>query len=794
MEKILCYVAPTSVPPHSVGSNQAAVIREHLQKAIAAGLRPAELPGSAERIAVGFDEVTASTLRALGTEYRLAPGRVVGGLLMALHRADLRASQTVQPVLTGLRPQQEKVALEAAPHLRSAKCILAEVGTGVGKSILIAHLADYVLQLRDSGHEFEQKELDESQWLATLPALNSPTNRALQRFDQRFGDSALAAPKACVLVCAPTVKDVVHLVSEYRYARTTHGLDPDGKHRAGVVLGRGQFVARQSVLDVLEAQRALGQHDEAVERWVRSGMPSGIADATRTLKEMYPTICGLADDLAEVSSDFPLSDVLLDDDSSEADQSTYTWLRKQAHECDVLFATHSMLAIDNLNLRRTNTTLLPRPLALLVDEAHALEPVQAQVASRGVSLIRLAHALRTGDWAAVRCKGAAEEAFSAAIDCTRALRTIKDDINRIAANYDRELSAQWAASLPTVARLQARLDEICKKMKSKPPELKRQADLVVAANFVLRGLLQGQHGSLSFSPIYRHPSLTTGPSTVSDVLAVRWATTPTSMFLSGTLLFAGDGGPSAAPVIRELSLPPEHTVVTAAVHPSWLKSTPTVHLPSAEVASFYVPPEGKHYTQERMLQWAQNVARMVLHVSEGAAGGTLVLMTGYDRLNAVATALSEQLGERLVLQQRKGTTLPKARQVFRDLHAAGKRPVWLATGGAGTGLDLSDKRYGQPEVHLDLLLTDLVIPAVPFGSNRTQSHAARVAYNFGAEIASTSRLFRQWLGRLIRREGLLHRHIWVLDGRLLQPASTHSFMTPFKNILMGYERVEKFYV
>jgi CRISPR type IV-associated DEAD/DEAH-box helicase Csf4 len=91
---------------------------------------------------------------------------------------------------------------------------------------------------------------------------------------------------------------------------------------------------------------------------------------------------------------------------------------------------------------------------------------------------------------------------------------------------------------------------------------------------------------------------------------------------------------------------------------------------------------------------------------------------------------------------------------------------------------------------LDLLLTDLVIPAIPFGTNRTMTHAARVAYaKFPAEKSEAMMTFRQWLGRPVRREGLAHRRIWVLDGRLASVQHAR-WATDFTALLRMYEKVK----
>ena len=87
-----------------------------------------------------------------------------------------------------------------------------------------------------------------------------------------------------------------------------------------------------------------------------------------------------------------------------------------------------------------------------------------------------------------------------------------------------------------------------------------------------------------------------------------------------------------------------------------------------------------------------------------------------------------------------------------------------------------------------MLLTDLVIPALPFGMNRTLTHMQRVENaGFVAEKQSALFMLRQGIGRLIRRPGLKHRRIWVLDGRLAHPG-TQAVVQEAKGMLSSYER------
>jgi ATP-dependent DNA helicase DinG len=84
------------------------------------------------------------------------------------------------------------------------------------------------------------------------------------------------------------------------------------------------------------------------------------------------------------------------------------------------------------------------------------------------------------------------------------------------------------------------------------------------------------------------------------------------------------------------------------------------------------------------------------------------------------------------------------------------------------------------------------MPNLPFGLLRTTTHVSRMSrIGFAAEAIVTQRQFRQGIGRLIRREGLLHRRVWLLDGRLQHPSAV-SYMMDFRRVLMPYIHREPF--
>lgn len=140
------------------------------------------------------------------------------------------------------------------------------------------------------------------------------------------------------------------------------------------------------------------------------------------------------------------------------------------------------------------------------------------------------------------------------------------------------------------------------------------------------------------------------------------------------------------------------------------------------------------------------------------------------------------LGERLLIQARGGFRAALAQ--FRKGHAEGLKMVWLATGPAWTGLDLS---HSDVEAKRDWLLTDVVIPRIPYGTERSAIHRARMVWMQSAERDRAAFQLRQGIGRLVRREGLKKRRVWMLDGRLHQKEAAW-LMEPIKAVLDAYRR------
>ena len=802
-KKLLCYFVESSLPLDPGNGKLASLIRADLERALAAGIKPHTLPNFAARRALDLPIEMCRELESIGQRHHgLSPGRVAGGLLLALARTSAEgrgATEAAARLRTeGLRPQQVTAAEAIAPHLEQGRLALVEAGTGSGKSRLIAHLAGYLLELRDAGHQFQAVPLAEEEMLAETWSPDSPAGRVVAARARRAAEGRASQPgdaKGAVLIFAPTVANVVHLVSEYE--KVAPVVDPKHSWSIGVVFGRGQFASPSAVREILDAQES---PDQGVAQWLEAGCPAGQSEATELLARMYPGICNLAEDLRAVATDFPVDDALLNEESPSVETDWYLALREVARSCDIVVATHAMLATDNLFLRVHRKTMLPRSIALLVDEAHRLEEAQAETASSAVSMFHLRSTLKAADWGTQKLNAAAARALVALEGAFVSLQRIPAPIKLPAARIvDVALSRAWALACSELSVLRPELQTLADMAEKREGQgrLGRSTAEVRAAGRAIEQLLSGAHGAVSFSAARRYPQLTVGPASVDALLAARWAITPAGALLSATLLYPSLRGPQAAPTIRRLALPPERTVAPVAIHPHWIRNTPLVFTPSPGCALGLVPPSADQASGSTLGSWASSVAQVIWQrVAPSAAGGTLVLMTGYERLAAVQSALAasadDLLLNRLIAQDRALLPLSQAMAEFRKQSAAGGRPIWLGLGGAWTGIDLRDERFSDADAHLDNLLTDLVIPALPFGANRSITHESRVARaGFAVEKDNALRVFLQGLGRLVRREGLLNRRIWVLDGRLLVPAH-RSMVAEFVRVLEHYPMRREF--
>ena len=828
--KIFCYIPSACLTSGEVSSQ----VRRALSKAIEAKIEPVAVPNGLTSQAIDLDDSQVAYVTAVGKRLQMAPGRVVGAMLYAMHLnagpghdagGAPVAKVTEGPVLQGLRPGQISCLQEVAPMFLQSKVTISELGTGSGKSRLIAHAAAYAIQLVQQGallapgRVVVPPRLESEGESTTKP---TPRGRAASKVTADDGDKTpafilehaakaqdvhkdrlanlgLDRPKA-VVVCAPSIDNVVHLAREWAAVRPV--LDPDNRIVSAILLGKPQFVSATELIALLEDCET---PQPEIEAWLADGMPAGLCDSTKSLKGLEPHIGGLMADLEFLAekTGFACAEASLNEDSATVDGEIYRLMKERASSAHLIWTTTAMLCLDTLKLAvETSGPLIPPAAALFIDEGDTLEAWQSNVAGHSLSFIKLSSELGKEDtWAELRKASNATTALASLKKLREVLSDIPNEtkLPMVREQVDSKTWDAWAKAKALISELKANLQSLTKGLDSESKKEARAKHIrtyryAVKALRALETMESGGAGHIGHTPKRGHITFNVGPNSVSKYLAARWAVTPTAMLLSGTMCHVGANGPNPAPMMRELAIPADRVAMTLPVHPSWLHNAPCLRHPTADQYHRLIPPTGDAANDLSMSVWLSEVARVIHVAAKDAKGGMLVLMSGYDRLDGLATAilaLNPGIKDRLLVQSRI-TKVSACASEFKRRARAGNRPIWFATGPAWTGLDLADELLADDQADQDNIVTDLVIPNIPFGVQRSNSHVARVRFvGLGAELIVAQRLFRQGLGRLMRRMGLLNRRIWMLDGRLYHPPA-YTYTADFRRVLMGYIKKEEF--
>ncbi len=191
----------------------------------------------------------------------------------------------------------------------------------------------------------------------------------------------------------------------------------------------------------------------------------------------------------------------------------------------------------------------------------------------------------------------------------------------------------------------------------------------------------------------------------------------------------------------------EQTVTHPPIESTWLREN--VNLFVAKKDSAFDPKSD---------QFAELIATQIMQGDAKTLGGTLVLFTSYDLIEQCHEVLKAHLPPERLMAQASGEALSKNKAKYLALYHAGKRPVWLATGGAWTGLDLSDFSVAPKE---DQVISRLIVPKLPFNV----PDEARDMNIFDSGHESYFKL-KQGFGRLIRRAGRAGMCLELLDKRV----------------------------
>lgn len=712
--------------------------RELLTEALELRLKPASLPRMGrQRSSVSLSSRLAANAMARASELKMELPEACAALAKA---ADLRRHPKPAPDAvvrtrpTGLLSQRGRMKAEMLEGMSSAirdgKIALQEGGTGIGKSRVIARGAWNYIQ---------------------------------------------ANPKQKVIIAAPTISVMSHLVSEW----DKEGLDPSV---CRLTFGRRQFVDVTSLSVELDALEKEGVKQTAeVREWIYQGGPV-VSEASRRLSAIAPRLRWLADDLREVAPQFPQRDFLLDQNSPYSDATAaYEELRAAAAEGQVIFTSHAMLLVAKCLSRSIKgfAGLLPEAGLLLIDEAHVLEESLLSVMSGGVSFFQMRRVMRDlASWKKLRLGAAAEATLAALLPCAKIVeQTLPNDLILTPVQMQKGAhTAGWTRLAKAMKALVQAMAPFVQKARGRTSD-NRLATVVEWSQRLSRAAAGHESVIIEHSPVRRFGTVTVGPLVVYREFEWMWKNTASASLLSGTLSIDGaDGKPSYGYMRDKLAIPPARLLTCRPLSPAWNYQIPLMHMvgkDSAQALSYpgAVEDEAKDDGDEQLNRWWDSIAQRIAKIQRQAKGGTLVLCASYQDVHEVGSRLTGKIAANRLFLHTRGTTIQQLRGGFAAQAEAGKKPLWLACGAAWTGLDL----MGQAtDPAADFLLTDLVVTRLPFGFNRSSTHLARKhRVGFAVESLEVSLRLRQGFGRLIRREGVTDRQIWMLDGRLQPGRGAH---------------------
>lgn len=721
-------------------ANKSAAHRTLVLHAIKKQLKPV-IPETEEResFAINLIGDLGDRLSMLSVEYGMTLAELFGALVKAglndVSRSARKSSEDRRAALPELdasllvgeheeaRAPQAKFWRAIAGGLYANKVVMGEASTGVGKGRVIVSAA--VLSIEQG--------------------------------------------KGPVIIAAPSIKVMSQLWAEFEKPAVQSRASVI---RAGILPGRQEFVDEIALGHYLDENPGV---DPAVSDWHASGGPSQIAGslARAGVRNGQP-LRWLMEDLRAIATalraeDFALSDLT----DPQADSALLmAGLRASSASAQIIFCTHTMLSLAVCTFWNSIPALIhrdddegPHNPVILIDEGHLFEESLSAVASDATSLFSLRYRLK----AFAMDSGAGKAKIKRAIDALDAVfgicATLTDgDRVRLDTADDADtirIREQLSSHIPPFAEfLQAKtFDHV--------PGIKADRNAFTALSRSLTGV-SNNPVHLMFSPDRRFPSLMTGPSSVTKELASLWSKASGGVAIISASIYTPDlngklncdhlRSKLALPVLRmETPLP----VVWDEIY------SPCLHLPSLELSKHLIP-AGK---DDDFTAWCSAQAAIISDIAKDALGGTLVLCTSYSQIKELSGRLHESgfPADRLIIHSGR---VEQGQSDFVSRNHAGVRPVWLALGAAWTGLDVREPESVPADQ--DTLLTDLVITRLPIGLNRSNTMLSRIdRIGFRPVAQEALLMFKQGLGRPIRRQGLKGRNIWVLDGRLKIPANRY---------------------
>jgi ATP-dependent DNA helicase DinG len=815
-------VAPEAVPNYV---NKSVFYRRCISEALRQGLKPADFPpqdGPAGLIykttQVDLQEMRPK-VEAIAAELDMAMMPVVSGLVLA----GLPFIETADLASANLKPAKQLYNFKTKRHLQQVfydatnrimrhptqNIAIAEASTGVGKGRAIMALAvDAVMR--------------------------------------KAGPVVVTAPT--IALCHNLLQESEELIKDPILKKSNL--------KIGFLPAWAEFVDNEALeqwLDAYETHDAEDTEDEEIRRkadliyrlrhWIEdNGAPPVETALVRSMRGMGLNPAWLTSSLKEIAPEAPYQDFVFKEkpkvtkrmkDSPKAakaknEEDLLPDGAKAALECrrnaagvDIVVCTHAMLGV--CYKLKWYEGGVPKPKTLLVDEAHLLEQNIAGVYSDGLSLFGFKSALKReiGSFIPEKLVSRKGSEGKVAVPLDEKLRRL---IRKVV-NFEKYLKSLDSSDRPNAeTRISSSVDDglrndvlvhlqgMEKAIKAMPGRSHELAVYFKRVSDLMKKIERDAPTSrifLKFSPDRLYPSIVHGPASVNYHLAAIWRDTISGAAVSATLttINSHDGADSSH-IATLLGIPASRRDMIVPVVAPWVTDLPTLWLPKASKAVTLCPPprpklEGlskvkchaalmEHKAEKE--RWAEALAKTIGAIWRNRKdGGVLALCTSYETVKMVASYLKGRAPAEVIIAARQGLSFIEQEKQYRALYAANKRPLLLGVGTSWTGIDFLDGDFLDHEPEKDNLLTELIITRLPINLNRTSTYQERVD-RIGMNVVSGEAqiMLKQGLGRLIRREGVLNRNIWFLDGRLFNPERRIGIPileSAVKNMFRRYKKV-----
>lgn len=805
-------------------------------------LPPVKADGESVRMLISFGGAAELVLKTLCTQFNLSESeaaRRIIGLLASNHDTTVERTAPVEANLfvdimnsagyKEARPEQISFYLQNKASLTNKKIGLSEAATGTGKTVSMLISAAEIANSTQSRVVIAVPTI--SLMYQFKDAYDKPANQDMPSLSESIQQHLGSAPSLRSIfgrrefVCEEMLFSLIRsgdLTLEQSTAAQkwldhtviTNSNDPDVwliPSLAKVVNEFGDFP-----FDEVRLPEYVMEHDRGFKAYRRQMQRKSIHDAeiiiathamvgidfrsrlysSRKDEEYQEITETLGDNFNEFLSASKRDRELKDSKDDDADKLA----RSQQQVAD---ATSNLRHYEAERARRLvviteENGTIPAYRYLMVDECHLFESSLSRVLSNYVAIRQIGRELREFMEAGGKVSKTSIKQVNLALKDITACGPSSDAESRsgdvvILNGANSERHPELIPAIRTIVNV---IEGIKAPAKGSEPiasglYLALKRDLMA-----LRAVANGSYGMLNFSPTRKFPQMIVGRPSIESMLRQLWAFVEGASCVSATI-YLPKGNTTTAWYLKSVLAIPDHREVeySPSIGPWIYRPVKEIWQPSDERDIENLTPTS--YVAYKMSEaqfikdtelWHQSISKSIVErVLSSAAGGILVLCTSYKTCNDVAGYLSESSKDVVIVEAKPSLSLSQQKMMFIAARKEGKQSIWLATGGAWTGLDVSGKDIGI-DAEEDKLLTDLVIPRLPFYTNRSITHQHRKIYRPSTnwEVFETCFAFRQALGRLIRRVGLpKNRKIWMLDARMVGKDAAR--YTIFQKILDGYK-------